>query len=56
MTKQYMIMVSITAGDDTYEEEYTGNIYTDYNEARKEFLRAKNDVNVECAYIETLIK
>ena len=52
---KYIVMVTIDFGiDDTYEAEYTGEEYTSYEEARKEFLKAKNDVNVNCAYIKTI--
>lgn len=52
---KYIVMCSVDFGiDDTYEAEYTGEEYTSYEKARKEFLKAKNDVNVNSAYIKTI--
>lgn len=51
----YIVKVSIVAGDDTFEEEYTGNVYTKREDARKELMKAKNDVTVDSAYIDMII-
>lgn len=52
---KYIVKVSIMAGDDTFEEEYTGNVYTRREDARKELMEAKNDVSVDSVYIDMII-
>ena len=37
------------------ETAYTGTIYEDREEARKEWFRAKDDINVDCAWVETVL-
>lgn len=40
---KYKVMVTLVFEYDTYEEEYTGIIHDTYEDARKEFLEAKNN-------------
>jgi len=56
---KYRVMVSIEVRSydgeyDCYDEEYTGTIYDSRAEARKEFLQACEDINVDYAYIECI--
>ena len=54
---RYKVMVSIDVvcsnGElETYEEEYTGTVYSSEENARKELLEARSDVNVSFAYLK----
>lgn len=54
---RYKVMVSLVYGDDTYEEEYTGIIHNTYEDARKEFLKAKSDgwaLGADSVYIKKI--
>ena len=53
MKTKWTVMIEIPAGyDDCISGEYTGIAYDTREEARREFMQAKEDVNVECAWIE----
>lgn len=53
MKTKWKVMIEIPAGyDDCISGEYTGIAYDTREEARREFMQAKEDVNVECAWIE----
>lgn len=47
----YYVVMCMPVGNDEIEAEYTGEYYSSREEARKELLQAKNDINVECAWI-----
>lgn len=54
---RYKVMVSIDVvfsnGElETYEEEYSGTVYSSEENARKELLEARSDVNVSFAYLK----
>ena len=52
MTK-WKVMIEIPCGyDDTMSGEYTGIAYDSREAARVEFMKAKSDCNVCCAWIE----
>jgi len=48
----YYVVMCMPVGNSEIEAEYTGEYYSSREEARKEYLQAKNDINVECAWIE----
>lgn len=47
----YKVMVQIDSDGD-FIEEYTGEVYDKYEEAKSEFLKAKEDVQVFSAWIK----
>ena len=54
----YKVVASIEVRDyngeyDTYEEDYSGVIYTSRDDARRELLEAKKDINVSSVYIKS---
>lgn len=51
--KKWKVMIEIPCGyDDCMDGEYTGIAYNTREEARSEFMQAKEDVNIQCAWIE----